>query len=913
MLIWSADDKARDATQVGQKFARQASLRAAGFQVPAFFCIPVAAFDAAVPALLAPPPDLGEGQEALDAWASDAASRITTARLPERLAADILGAVDTLIADGGLVAVRACAVADASGAGEDGAADPFAGLTDSFLYVAREQVLRRVAECWASGLSRESVLYRAHRGLPPASARVAVGIQRMVPGTRSFVAFSRDPRTGGATCVVAAAHGIGEGVVQERADIDHFFIDLETGETRSDVAVKRRMVTQGADGPVVGPVPRESAAAPVLTGADLRRVRDLAVAAEKFFGLPQDVEGTLTADGVIHLLQARPVVFTGAQPDVMWSNHNITESFPGVSCALTYSQARDFYWLIFRDVYRRMGVSVRQLSRQEHHLRRMVGLIDGRIYYRLDAFFAMHPQIPGFVLIRPWWERSMGLASGYRPDRRALLRALLSLPALAVRLVRLPSSIRRFLRWWDDLVAGTAGLENYSPDELTALYRRLWVQVGLRWGVTLVSSFFLLGCATLTSALVRRWAAGDEQRIIGGLMLGGRENRSLLGVRSAIGLAELITRDPALAGRVESDAHDEAAAEEIWRDMTMGHYGAQIAGAATEHLRRYGDRGPHDLKLEDPSPGQRPGLMLSLIRPMVQGHMTVAGNRAAEMASRSQAQQDLREHCPRVLRRAIIRALAAALRWFVAAREDARYCRSQLFGLSRRIMWRLGELLAEADRLDQWSDIFDLTVDEVLGAYDGTLVDSDVRAVVRRRRAGRSASQGRSGPGTELHTPLNAPVVNSTVVNSTVVNSTVVRPEQAGPPGMPADEAGAGGQNDAGDAGPKSLRGLPSSKGKVRGQARVVLNPSIPSDSCRDRIIVAKETDPGWLFLMMAARGMIVERGTLLSHTAITGRLLGIPTVVAVPDATTVISDNDWIEIDGATGTVRLLGTSSAA
>jgi pyruvate,water dikinase len=58
---------------------------------------------------------------------------------------------------------------------------------------------------------------------------------------------------------------------------------------------------------------------------------------------------------------------------------------------------------------------------------------------------------------------------------------------------------------------------------------------------------------------------------------------------------------------------------------------------------------------------------------------------------------------------------------------------------------------------------------------------------------------------------------------------------------------------------------------------------------------------------------MVVERGTLLSHTAITGRLLGIPTVVAVPDATTVIRDGDWLEIDGATGTVRLLAAEQAA
>jgi pyruvate,water dikinase len=62
---------------------------------------------------------------------------------------------------------------------------------------------------------------------------------------------------------------------------------------------------------------------------------------------------------------------------------------------------------------------------------------------------------------------------------------------------------------------------------------------------------------------------------------------------------------------------------------------------------------------------------------------------------------------------------------------------------------------------------------------------------------------------------------------------------------------------------------------------------------------------------MMSAKALVVERGTLLSHTAITGRLLGIPTVVSVPQATSLIPDGSLIEVDGAAGTVRILDTPS--
>ncbi|MFC5289628.1 PEP/pyruvate-binding domain-containing protein [Actinokineospora guangxiensis] len=863
-LIRPGDTRLTDATVVGHKFARQQRLREAGFTVPDFVCVPVSAFDA----VAGPRPSTSDDDVLY--WARGSKEAIAAAPMPPGLAGDLVSAAEEL---GGLVAVRACVVADEHGDGEDGATDAFAGLTDSFLYVRPADVPAAVVRCWASARNPESVAYRVRRGLAADSARVAVGVQRMVLGTRSFVAFSRDPRTGAPTGVIAAAHGIGEGVVQERADVDHFTVDGDA--VHADVVVKRRMVTRGPDGPFAAEVPADLADAPVLSDDLARQVNDLAAKVAAFFGLPQDIEGTITADGRVHLVQARPIVFAPPEPPrVPWSNHNITESFPGVSGALTYSQAREFYKLAFHDAYRRLGVSERRLADKKHHIDRMIGLLDGRVYYRLDAWFALHGQIPAFPLVRPWWEQSMGLDDAEPPTRADIVRALPSVPGLLVRLAELRGSVRGFLHWWDSLVERADGMDAWSPEELIAFHRGLWAQVGERWGITLMNSVYLLSWATATSALLRRWVGADDKRIIGGLLLGGAENRSVLGVRSAIALAELVAADPVLATRVQDDPADE-----VWTDIVGGAHGRRVARAAAEHLRRYGDRALHDLKLEEPSPRQRPGMVVEMLRPMVRGGLTVADSRARERAARADAEADLRQRCPSPARRRVIRALAAGLRWFVKTREDTRYCRSQLYGLTRQVLWRLGDHLVEAGRLDERADVVDLTVEEVFGAYDGTLIDSDLRAVVARRRAERLAAASRPDLDARLSTAYDRPVVD----------------------GLPARVEAAVGER------PAELRGLPSSKGVVRYPARVVLDPSIEPESCRDHIIVAKETDPGWLFLMTAARGMVVERGTLLSHTAITGRLLGIPTVVAVPGATSLIEDGAMIEVDGAAGTVRLL------
>jgi len=77
-------------------------------------------------------------------------------------------------------------------------------------------------------------------------------------------------------------------------------------------------------------------------------------------------------------------------------------------------------------------------------------------------------------------------------------------------------------------------------------------------------------------------------------------------------------------------------------------------------------------------------------------------------------------------------------------------------------------------------------------------------------------------------------------------------------------------------------------------------------------ILVAERTDPGWVLLFPAAASRIVEQGSLLSHSAIVSRELGIPSVVSVPGVTKWLRNGDLIEIDGGKGTVRRLAGSEA-
>jgi pyruvate,water dikinase len=77
-------------------------------------------------------------------------------------------------------------------------------------------------------------------------------------------------------------------------------------------------------------------------------------------------------------------------------------------------------------------------------------------------------------------------------------------------------------------------------------------------------------------------------------------------------------------------------------------------------------------------------------------------------------------------------------------------------------------------------------------------------------------------------------------------------------------------------------------------------------------ILVAERTDPGWVMLFPAASGLLVERGSLLSHSAIVAREMGLPAIVSLPDVTRWLRDGDWVEMNGSTGVVRRIEAEAA-
>jgi len=72
-------------------------------------------------------------------------------------------------------------------------------------------------------------------------------------------------------------------------------------------------------------------------------------------------------------------------------------------------------------------------------------------------------------------------------------------------------------------------------------------------------------------------------------------------------------------------------------------------------------------------------------------------------------------------------------------------------------------------------------------------------------------------------------------------------------------------------------------------------------------ILVTKATDPGWTTLFINAGGVLLESGGMLQHGASVAREMGKPCIVGIQDVTKILKDGQTVDMNGATGIIKIL------
>lgn len=621
----------------------------------------------------------------------------------------------------------------------------------------------------------------------------------------------------------------------------------------------------GEDWQIGGDIVLSAPDAPqVLSEEQARAVADLARRAEAQFGHPQDIEWAI-ADGRLFLLQSRPIttpLLAPPVPDdalVILDNSNIVESYPGLVSPLTYSFARYVYARVYRAFVRLLGVSEAQIAGHAGVFDNMLARFDGRVYYNLGNWYRALALLPGFTLNRGFMETMMGVDE---PLPAELTRAIAPpdltgwarwrdygrvarvAGGLVWQAIRLPRTRARFHDRLNAALARGPGHANASLTALAAEYRAIEADLLDRWDAPLVNDFLCMIGFGLSRKLLGRWGGPAGLRFHNDVMIGQGDIVSAEPAQRIARIAAMV----AAKGLAEPD--------EALRDP-------RIAAEIDAYLAKFGDRCTQELKLEAIPLSEDPAPLYAAIRAQA----------ARPVAPPVHARPDWSALIRNPVKRAVARAVTHWAKARVRDRENLRFERTRLFGHARRIFLAMGRELTALGALSHPRDIFFLRVEEVLGAIEGAGLSQDLAAIVALRRAEEAASATRPDPEERI----------------TIRGAAITAPVARSAPPPPAGDA---------------QQGIGCSAGRVSARARVITDPRSQS-LAPGEILVARNTDPGWIAVFSNAAAIVVERGSLLSHSAIVARELGIPCVVGLKGATDWVTDGETLDVDGETGAVR--------
>lgn len=568
----------------------------------------------------------------------------------------------------------------------------------------------------------------------------------------------------------------------------------------------------------------------------------------------------------------------------IFDNSNIAESYSGVTTPLTYSFARAVYQEVYVHFCGMMGVSRGVIRRNSAMFAKMVEFIGCRMYYDLINWYKLVSFLPGYSFNRGFFEKMLGLQKEYHyappAPRGALLRYGVFLPRLVFQTARTAASfvfmgflIRRFNRRFDRVYARLSGLDlgGMSPAACKELYYRVYREFVARWQVPIANDFAVMVSAGAADKLYRAWL-GEEN---GYVHLFAQSRRPLVSLDPGcqiIKIVSLIKEDPELRG-LFSAGNSPAL---ILRELRGPRRAAPAARRIESYLERFGSRTPNELKLESKTINEQPDFFISILQSALASR-DGGSEKGAERPDAVPGEKPGKLPAPQRL------LLAAVSRWAVNSvyrREETRFRRSLIFGFTRRLFLAIGGKFTARGFISGPDSVFFLTLEEIFGIIDSNHAPAGLADTIAERKKEYEYWKGRELPR-RIESEFSAGEIEAELRG---------RPDAPPPP-----RAGV-------------LKGITAARtplDKISGEA-LVLADFDPAADFTGKILVTRQTDPGWTIVFPLLVGIIVERGGMLSHAAIVARELRIPCIVGVEHAVSGVPQGSRVEMHMDTGEVHV-------
>ncbi|MCK5028077.1 MAG: hypothetical protein KAR57_00480 [Bacteroidales bacterium] len=769
---------------------------------------------------------------------------------------------------------------------EDSDKYSYAGQFKTKLFVPFEKLEEAILEVWASVKSKEVQEYCKTHGLKPYNY-LSVIIQEMIQPTVSGVAFSMNPVTGHRKQkLINTVFGLGEGLVSGELKSDQFIVT--NNKIEQEITSKEHQFVFDKDsgfGIVQEIIEADKRDIPTISKEQVEIICQKLDLLKNLFGKHQDIEFAFLGDK-LYILQSRPITNLHKLSEIngryiVWDNSNIVESYPGITSPLTFSYIIQLYDRAYRQFVELMGVSQKEIEKNSDYFANMLGYLNGRIYYNLRSWYKMIAMLPGYSFNARFMEKMMGVKEKFDLDDvvqkskfKDFFRIIYMIYSILKNSITLEAQKRKFTRFFNNLETSYISIDpdSLTADQIMALYKKHENLLLKNWKAPLVNDFF----AMIYFGLLQKSMSG----------LFGKEtnihNDLLFDIKTIITTepAELIEEIVLKIFETESfyTLFKSNSAKEILYALLDDKKYELINDQIISYIDKFGDRQVGELKLETKTYRHHPEMFISVLQSYIlRDRKPSLLQRRSESKIRVEAERKVRKRLRfKPFKYILIKHITRRTRNLVSGRENLRFYRTRAFGSSRLIFLTLGKIFYSEDLLSKPEDIFMLTKDEIFSFIQGTSANYNLKDLVKIRNSQFEKYYQEPVQGERIKTHGIVYQGNSFYQENPIITTI------------------------------DGLKGIGCCKGIVKGKVKIISSPE--QALCMDGdILVTTTTDPGWVTIFPSISGILVERGSLLSHAAIVSREMGIPCIVGINGLTEKLKSGDYIEMDGEKGIVNIV------
>lgn len=734
---------------------------------------------------------------------------------------------------------------------EDGMNKAFSGIMKSYMNLHHfDDVVKAIVECIKSAFSESAIQYRKAHQLT-LSIKPALIVQQQIDSDVSGIMFTTNPQFP-QELAIHSVYGQGEGIVSGRLVADEYYFYKHNAQLcRKIIPEKEEVLLLSESGLLSKKLNDELKSSETLLNKDLIELVSIANTIEKQFACPQDIEFAIY-DSQIWILQSRAIT-QKIEPLVILDNSNIQESYSGVVSPLTFSFAQRAYATVYLQTMRSLQLPESTVNKHIDTVENLLGLYKGRIYYNINNWYKGLQLLPSFKQNKADMEKMMGLQEPVdfvHDVEKTWLEKIKLIPSLLLNLFKLGAA---FLRLDKSI---HLFLENFTKYH-HSFYERLRA-----------SEFTLTDLwaekESLDKKLLNNWSVPIINDFYV-MMQNGKVNRILkkkgipnvesflsaykVGDNSIASLRQGI----ALEVLAEKMKNEHQLKQTILENRENAHEFIRTNYPSLykdiEHfIHEYGDRTIAELKLET--------ITMRVNSDIFYKYLAIY----------------LDEHQPKITNNTNNEAVPTYLQKLLKAiknREELRLKRTHLFGMYRSIYLAIAQKLYDEQKINNIRDIFYLREEEIEDIVKQQKIVDGIKLVEQRKKEEFENAQ------IQVPDRVYLPEPPSLDVNNVIEQSDLLKGE--------------------GCAGPKII-------------GEVIVVDNVNDDlNVKGRIIVAKRTDPGWISLFPSSAGVIIERGSSLSHSVILLREMNKPSIINVKNLLTYLHTGDTIEMNPSTGEIKIL------